>query len=222
MSEEIDKLLAEHFRGMGYGAKWSVSDFYDENRNALIEAIRSREDFDTDWYGVNKELQSGRVAREGNTFTCEASVTNDFDEEGTGSREIQVPPVMHPERVMNMIVDGLDGALADAEQSQKDNRLVILFSIHNSAGTWVDTYLMPTGEGSYLDDPPGDSYGKWGLQGEAKKLPKPVKEQMKLYGGYPEKFFEDAEVKTEYGRKTYVVKVPVKVGREIWTISTQD
>lgn len=53
------------FEGMGMdSAKWGVSDFYDEEREALKAAIASGEAFDTKWYSVKKEIQSGRVRRE--------------------------------------------------------------------------------------------------------------------------------------------------------------
>lgn len=48
----------------GDAAKWGVSDFYDEHEAALRKALASRKPFTTGWYGVKKEIQSGRIWRE--------------------------------------------------------------------------------------------------------------------------------------------------------------
>jgi hypothetical protein len=52
------------FEGMGcHAASWGVTNFYDENEAALRAAIKDGLPFDTDWFSVKKEIQSGRVHR---------------------------------------------------------------------------------------------------------------------------------------------------------------
>lgn len=58
---------AKVFEGPGLqgdAAKWGVSDFYPLHEAALREALAGRRRFTTGWYGVKKEVQSGRVWRE--------------------------------------------------------------------------------------------------------------------------------------------------------------
>jgi SAM-dependent methyltransferase len=76
-------------------AKWGVSDFYEDTREGLLRALQSGEAFDTGWYSVKKEIESGRVYREdgaphGMTITCEAACSDDFDDEGPGDTEVIV------------------------------------------------------------------------------------------------------------------------------------
>ncbi len=47
--------IFEGLHGMD-GAKWGVSDFYEEYETALRDAIGSGAPFDTGWYGVKKEI----------------------------------------------------------------------------------------------------------------------------------------------------------------------
>jgi len=51
------------FKGATDHAKWGVTDFYEEDETELREALRSGAPFDTGWYGVKKEIQSGRITR---------------------------------------------------------------------------------------------------------------------------------------------------------------
>ncbi|ABM96936.1 hypothetical protein [Methylibium petroleiphilum] len=60
-------------------AKWGVSDFYDDNAEALRCAIATGNPFDTGWYSVKKEIQSARVsrARRNGPITIEVSASMD-------------------------------------------------------------------------------------------------------------------------------------------------
>ena len=68
------------FEGLGYdGAKWGVSDFYDEHEKVLRNALKDGLPFDTGWYSVKKEIESGRVCRsvKNGPITIEVSASMD-------------------------------------------------------------------------------------------------------------------------------------------------
>ena len=149
------------------GAKWGVSDFYEEAQESLLQALRSGEDFDTGWYGVKKEIQSGRVFRKGNTIYCEASCSDDFDTEGFGRVWIEIAEDARAEYTLEDIVIALDAASEEAEQDRKDNEVYRGWSVgqvdeDGSRRDWWYTYIQPVGIGGEWDSPPGDNYHWWG------------------------------------------------------------
>lgn len=151
------------------GAKWGVSDFYEEAQEALLQALRSGEDFDTGWYGVKKEIQSGRVFREGNTIYCEASCSDDFDTEGFGRVWIEVVEDQRAEYTLEDIVLALDAASEEAERNRKENEvyrgwIVGQVDEDGSRRNWLYTYIQPVGIGGEWDEPPGDNYFHWGWE----------------------------------------------------------
>jgi hypothetical protein len=154
------------------GAKWGVSDFYEEAQESLLQALRSGEDFDTGWYGVKKEIQSGRVFREGNTIYCEASCSDDFDTEGFGRVWIEIGPEdTNVEYTLQDIVIALDAASEEAEQDRKDNEFYRGWSVgqvneDGSRKNWLYTYIQPVGIAEEWDEPPGDNYANWGWDDE--------------------------------------------------------
>ena len=97
----------------GDGAKWGVSDFYEDKEAALLAALASGKDFTTGWYGVKKENESGCVTRVGRMITCEASVSNDLDTEGKGEVEIHVGR-KGPKSLLAAIKEGLEKASEQA------------------------------------------------------------------------------------------------------------
>lgn len=162
MSQKIDDLLQHAFRGDG--AKWDVSDFYEEPKDAIVAALQSGEDFDTGWYGVKKEIQSGHVQRKGSEITCEASVSNDFDESFRGESSFKIQKGIP---AMYLIIDHLKKALEEAEKNQNENTSVAGFNIYKN-GKHFGVYLADVSDYGHEDDdsPPGDNYEKWGFQGE--------------------------------------------------------
>lgn len=60
-------------------AKWGVTDFYEDYEQALKAAIATGLPFDTGWYSVKKEIQSGRISRAktNGPITVEGSVSMD-------------------------------------------------------------------------------------------------------------------------------------------------
>lgn len=52
-----------------YASKWGISDFYDEAEKSLKAALDSGEDFDTDWFGCEKEINYGKIVREDGKIT---------------------------------------------------------------------------------------------------------------------------------------------------------
>jgi len=169
------------------GAKWGVSDFYEQNEAALLTALRSGEAFDTGWYGVKKEIESGRVYRpfaapEGMTIYVEASCSDDFDTEGHGEGEVEVIPYEDTADLFDRICKALNKACDSAHENRHENSEVILWSIHTEEG-WVETYLQDNSSWG-AEKPPGDAYHRWGFQGES-VIPKPIRNQIehKIYCG---------------------------------------
>lgn len=57
--------------------KWGVGDFYNGNEELLKNALSSGEDFDTNWHGFKKELESMRIAKDSNGVTVSVSAYMD-------------------------------------------------------------------------------------------------------------------------------------------------
>ena len=156
----------------GDGAKWGISDFYEDKEEALRGALAAGTDFTTGWFASKKEIASGKVSRCGKIVLCEASVSDDFDCEGHGSVEVPVGR-KGVDRLFEAIVEALDQAYGQAGEDQKDNSQVRLWAVRN-AKAWVETYLENTGDGCF-ERPPGDNYHAWGWQNDGGKVPKKVK-----------------------------------------------
>ena len=176
------------FRECFDGAKWGVSDFYDRTYDGLIAALQSGDAFDTGWYGVKKEIESGRVYRpvaapDGMDIICEVSVSNDFDTEGYGSVVVNVVPYEDTEELFRRVCEALDAARDEARENQRDNEPVEMWSIHDKNGAWVETYLRDVSGFGY-DEPPGDNYHRWGFQGYS-VIPRPIRRALEsgIYNG---------------------------------------
>jgi len=168
----------------GDGAKWGISDFYEEKERALRAALAGGRDFSTGWYSSKKEIASGCVSRFGGLIRCEASVSNDFDTEGSGSVNVVVGR-KGPARLFDEIVAGLDRALELASADQKGNETVALWSVHDRKGRWIESYLAPCGfapDFGAEESPPGDYYHKWGWQDEG-KVPAKVRSAFEKFLG---------------------------------------
>lgn len=182
MSEFHGEKLPNPFTGIecSDGAKWGVSDFYDEDREALLRALRSGEAFDTGWYSVKKEIESGRVYRPvaapaGMRIHVEASCSDDFDTEGHGEGTVEIIPSEDAETLLDRICEALDRAREEAHSDRRDNDTVALWSILKN-GEWIETYLEDVG-GCGSKEPPGDYYSRWGFQGNT-VIPKPIRRKI--------------------------------------------
>lgn len=60
-----------------WGITGDASDLYANSRKELEDALNSGEDFDTDWHGFKKELESMRVSRKNGRITVEVSAEMD-------------------------------------------------------------------------------------------------------------------------------------------------
>jgi hypothetical protein len=60
-----------------YASKWGLSDFYEESKAKLVDALNSGEDFDTGWWGCKKEIRYARIVREDGKITVEVSAHMD-------------------------------------------------------------------------------------------------------------------------------------------------
>lgn len=60
-----------------WGITGDASDLYADSRKELEDALNSGEDFDTDWHGFKKELESMRVSRKNGRITVEVSAEMD-------------------------------------------------------------------------------------------------------------------------------------------------
>lgn len=139
----------------GDGAHCGLTDWYTENEAALKAALDAHAPFDTGWYGSKKEIASARIrSTDGQTIKVEASVSDDFDTEGSGSNTTT-------EWTLEAVAKAVDAAWDEAVEHRKDNEPYVGFSIHDSTGAWIETYLLSVGE---YDIPPGDNYHWWGWQ----------------------------------------------------------
>lgn len=170
----------------GDGAKWGVSDFYDEVRAEIDKRLKKgrRHRWTTGWYAVKKEIQSGRITCEGGQLRCEASVSDDLDTPGRG--ECVIPFTTDWDK----IAAALDRACDEACSDQKDNRVYAGYAISKrcrpkgfryTGDWWVETYLMPVGIGCEMDEPPGDNYHSWGWQGEDERMPEAVRRRLEKW-----------------------------------------
>lgn len=160
------------------GAHWGLSDWYPEIEHGIAEALASdKKQWTTGWYSSKKEIASARVTFQDGVLTVEATCSDDFDTEGFGSTTSSVMPTLDELRTM------VDEALDEAVESRRSNSPVELWSIQKrirktnpAMWKWVETYLVNVG---YDDDsgPPGNSYGHWGWQGEA-RIPKAIKDKL--------------------------------------------
>ena len=161
---KVNKRLEDAF--WNDGAKWSVSDLYESAAKALEDALLSGEDFDTGWWGVKKEIRSGRVSRIGDQVTVEASATDDFDTEGNGMVVLTAK-----EATMQRVIEALGEAEQEAEADRSANEQYAGFrvaqlkpdgSVYRS---WVYTFVSPRDDS--LECPPGDCYSEWGWDSDA-------------------------------------------------------
>ena len=143
----------------GDGAHRGLSDWYPENEAALKAALDAHTPFDTGWYGSKHEIASARIRSEdGQTIKVEASVSDDFDTEGSGSNTTT-------EWTLEAVAAAVDAAWDEAVENRKDNEPYVGFSIHDSTGAWIETYLVSVAD---FDYPPGDHYHWWGWQHDEK------------------------------------------------------
>lgn len=156
----------------GDGAHRSPSDLYDRVRNALAEALVKGGDFDTDWYSVKHECQSGKIWRRAHRVGVEVSVTDDFDTRGSSEGIVDVSTVdLSTIEAALAFIEGplsveLDKTLDAAVDSQKDNAAVDLYVVgrDNQDGTSRWTYTFLAGVENMDGQPPGDAYHRWGWQ----------------------------------------------------------
>jgi hypothetical protein len=143
----------------GDGAKWGVSDWYEELEAAITAALARGKSYawTTGWYSSKKEIMSACVSQRGGEIAVEVSVSDDFDTEGRGKRTIRFT------KNLDRIREALDAAADAAESDRKDNQTYIGFSV-GRGDRWEYTLVLPIGEGHEMYMPPGDNYHRWGWQ----------------------------------------------------------
>lgn len=175
----------------GDGAHCGISDLYPEHQAALEKALASGKPFDTGWFSSKKEIVTGRVWSDGQTVTCEASCSDDFDTQGKG--EAEAYPASGTVVLFADVVRALDDALDQAGKNKTANEPYAGFSIHHAkrcwsvysggkpqgkshiAQAWIETLIMPRGDGHEMETPPGDNYHTWGWQQDG-KVPQKVRD----------------------------------------------
>lgn len=153
------------------GAHCGLGDWYQEIEQGIQEALNKgvEHEWTTGWYASKKEIASARITHAEGGIRIEASVSDDFDTPGLGSRVIEHTTDL--EKIREAIYE----AWEDAETDQKGNREYAGFSVHD-ATAWVETYIACVSE-HYTETPPGDCYYKWGFQEEC-EIPEDVKEKL--------------------------------------------
>ena len=151
------------FEGFGGrdGSHCGLTDWYDEHEAALAKALAGKRDFDTGWYSSKKEIASARIVRCKGKVVVEVSVSDDFDSDGRGEREVTSPVTL------DSIREAIDEAWDDAADDQKANQGYRGYSLHNKKGSWIDTYLVSIDD---ADVPSGDNYANWGWQSDPREI----------------------------------------------------
>ena len=181
----------------GNGSHWDITELYDDSEYKLELALQSKVAFTTGWYSVKKEIQSGRISRffrDGKqAIICEASVSNDFDEQGLGSICFEANLISEDpelEEVMDVtraIRSHLGEALEEAYQNQLDNKQVVLYAVLEifedgdmgvKESNWIESYVKDISPDELDDSPPGDFYHQWGWQGESSSIPQEVLDKL--------------------------------------------
>jgi hypothetical protein len=188
-SQDLPKLkwMSKHYDG----AKWGPGDWYEDVRESLVNELAKGPDhhWTTGWYGVKKEIVSGKLSCDGRGLWVEVSVSDDFDTNGVSERNIPFTTdldLIH--KVFNEVWD-------EASEDQKENRDYVGFSVLTKRRVYgfyvggkpqgkgrmqmacVETYIGRNNDGWMMEEPPGDNYYQWGFQGEC-EIPENVKEKL--------------------------------------------
>lgn len=160
------------------GAHCGLSDWYPEIEQGIVEALARgrRAEWTTGWYASKKEIASACISHAHGQIHVEVSVSDDFDSEGIG--DAQIPHTTKLDRLESAI----DKAWDEANRNLRDNALYAGFSVLNKKKEWVETVIVPQGDGHMMDEPPGDSYSAWGWQGDS-DIPADVKRKFDAWIG---------------------------------------
>lgn len=173
--DELPKLpcMSKH----GDGAHCGLTDWYEDIEQGISEALAKGPGYEwtTGWYSSKKEIASARLSCCGGELHFEASVSDDLDTTGYGDCSFPFTDDIEEIRL------AIEMAQEEAEASQKDNRVYAGFSVHNAEGMWVETLLLPVGEGHEMESPPGDNYHQWGWQEETDAIPQKVLAELKSW-----------------------------------------
>ena len=162
----------------GDGAHHGLTDWYEEVEKQIVAALNANDEFDTGWYSSKKACANGRITHyqnglHGYILTCQARVTDDFDTNGFGEVEVSNAD---EEITIERVREVMGRAYALAAENAKENEVYLGFSIINKG--WVETFLIDA-DGEY-DAPPGDTYYKWGWQGEC-EIPEDIKKGLEAW-----------------------------------------
>jgi hypothetical protein len=158
-------------------------DIYTRHQPELLRAMRSGRPFDTGFRGCKKEILSIRLSGDGDGgLTVEASVSDDFDTEGNGCVDTDMPTGSDDD-ILGALEELLGSAISAASDDKKSNEPYEGFSIHlgHDHGAWIETYLRPRPGEEHLDVPPGDNYHQWGFQEESGAIPRDVLDALKAW-----------------------------------------
>lgn len=166
---------------MGDGSHCGLTDFYEPQTKKLAKAIKLGKAFSTGWWASKKEIASAKLEFDGKKlWTVTVSVSDDFDTEGLAEGTFEATnKEFDVEQIMEKISDCIYETWDRANENQKENQTWAMYCIgevkKSKRINWVETYLVDIiGD---QDCPPGDSYDKWGWQGDS-KLPVKIKEKL--------------------------------------------
>lgn len=212
MAKKIETLgcMSGHLNG----AHWGVSDWYPEIEAGIKEALAkgTGHNWTTGWYGSKKEIASARITHKNGVIVCEAGVSDDFDTPGRGKARIRHTTDIR--RVQKAVDLALDRAGEDKRDNEpykgfsvltlRDNYAFILGGVPQGEPvrslSWVETLILPFGDGRFMDGPPGDYYDTWGFQGEC-ELPDEVKHMLRTWA--EEWMVEGGDLYPESGDKEF-------------------
>lgn len=118
--------MSDLFEGIGGdGSHRGLADWYDEHEAALAKALKGKRDFNTGWYGSKHEIASARITRRKGKVVVEVSVSDDFDTNGRGEREVNATVTL------DTIREAIDNAWDDAKEDRKANQGYRGYSLHD-------------------------------------------------------------------------------------------
>lgn len=168
----------------GDGAHRGLSDWYPNKEAALALALKSKQPFDTRWYGSKHEIASARIhSTNGKQIEVEVSVSDDFDTPGNGRTTCDA--------TISAIRKAISKAWSDAEKDQRSNRQYAGYSLihwstkipeylrknaypretrkryRSKQSRCLDYYIVNCSDWcGFNDSPPGDNYHHWGWQSD--------------------------------------------------------
>lgn len=145
------------------GSHRGLSDWYEDVEAALVAHLARGAGavWTSEWWTSKHECASACITSDKSGLLVEACVSDDFDD--SGHAVVEIPWTAD----IDVVRDAVDVAYCEAEHMLRDNGTVAMFKV-TRRGKWIETFLLPQGDGWALSAPGGDYYHHWGFQGDSR------------------------------------------------------